>query len=309
MRKVKNNKAVKRLAVKSFSSSRTRNIIAIAAIILTAVLFTAIFTIGMGLVKYTEQSSMQQAGGDAHGAIKDLSQKQYDILKKHPLIKECGKDIVTACSVNNQEFLKRHVEMHYIDKEFYPHWFINILEGRAPETADEILLDKKSIQLLGAEPEPGCQVTLEIQVHMQGKPVKRTFTVSGIIEPSVMNVGFAIMPEAYIEKYAEELAAGSEDAYSSTGKISMHVIFANSMNIQEKLNQVITESGFSVDAESGNYIDSNANWAYIAGSTESDPVTIIGIIAALILVMMAGSLIIYNISRFQLYMISVITGF
>lgn len=300
MRKVKNNKAVKRLAVKSFSSSRTRNIIAIAAIILTAVLFTAIFTIGMGLVKYTEQSSMQQAGGDAHGAIKDLSQEQYDILKKHPLIKECGKDIVTACSVNNQEFLKRHVEMYYIDKEFYPHWFINILEGRAPETADEILLDKKSIQLLGAEPEPGCQVTLEIQVHMQGKPVKRTFTVSGIIEPSVMNVGFAIMPEAYIEKYAEELAAGSEDAYSSTGKISMHVIFANSMNIQEKLNQVITESGFSVDAESGNYIDSNANWAYIAGSTESDPVTIIGIIAALILVMMAGSLIIYNIFQISI---------
>ena len=121
MHKVKNNKAVKRLAVKSFGASRTRNIMAIAAIVLTAVLFTAVFTIGLGLIKHTEQSSMLQAGGDAHGAIKELSQEQYDILKKHPLIKECGRDIVTAYSVNNQEFLKRHVEMHYIDKEFYPH--------------------------------------------------------------------------------------------------------------------------------------------------------------------------------------------
>lgn len=300
MRKVKNNKAVKRLAVKSFGASRIRNIIAIAAIILTAVLFTAIFTIGLGLIKHAEQSSMQQAGGDAHGAIKDLSQKQYDILKKHPLIKECGRDIVTAYSVNNQEFLKRHVEMHYIDKEFYPHWFINIIKGRAPETADEILLDKKSIQLLGEEPEPGCQVTLEIQVHMQSKPIKRTFTVSGITEPSVMNVGFAIMPEAYIEKYAEEIAPDSNDTYSSTGKISMHVIFANSMNIQEKLDQVITESGFSIDTESGNYIESNANWAYIASGTESDPVTITGIAAALILVMTAGYLIIYNIFQISI---------
>lgn len=302
MRKVKNNKAIKRLAVKSFSASRTRNIMAIAAIILTAVLFTAIFTIGLGLIKHTEQSSMQQAGGDAHGAIKDLSQEQYDILKKHPLIKECGRDIVTAYSVNNQEFLKRHVEMHYIDKDFYPHWFIDIIEGRAPEKADEILLDKKSIQLLGAEPVAGCQVTLEIQVHMQSKPVKRTFTVSGITKPSEgMNVGFAIVPEAYIEKYAGEIAEdGNKNNYSSTGKISMHVIFANSMNIQEKLNQVITESGFSVDAESGNYIESNANWAYMSGGAESDPVTIIGIMAAILLVMMAGYLIIYNIFQISI---------
>lgn len=302
MRKVRNNKAVKRLAVKSFGASRTRNIMAIAAIILTAVLFTAIFTIGLGLIKNAEQSSMRQAGGDAHGAIKDLSQEQYDILKEHPLIKECGRDIVTAYSVNNQEFLKRHVEMHYIDKEFYPHWFINIIKGRAPETADEILLDEKSIQLLGGKPEPGCQVTLEIQVHVQDAPVKRTFTVSGITEPSVMNVGFAIVPEAYIKKYAKEIeaGAGSGDNYSSTGKISMHVIFANSMNIQEKLNQVITESGFSTDAKSDAYIDSNANWAYMSGGTETDPVTIIGIAAALILVMVAGYLIIYNIFQISI---------
>ncbi|MCI9079996.1 MAG: ABC transporter permease [Lachnospiraceae bacterium] len=300
MRKVKNNKAIKRLAVKGFRASRTRNIIAVAAIILTAVLFTAVFTIGFGLIEHAEQTSMQQAGGDAHGAIKELSQEQYDILKKHPLIKECGRDIVTAHSINNKEFLKRHLEMHYIDKEFYPHWFINIIEGRAPETADEILLDKKSLQLLGVEPEPGCQVTLEIQVHMQSKPVKRTFTVSGITEPSVMNVGFAIVPEAYIEKYAEEITADSKDSYSSTGKISMHVIFANSMNIQEKLNQVITESGFSIDMESANYIESNANWAYISGGTESDPVTIIGIIAALLLIMAAGYLIIYNIFQISI---------
>ncbi len=80
----------------------------------------------------------------------------------------------------------------------------------------------------------------------------------------------------------------------------MHVIFANSMNIQEKLEQVITESGFSIDTESGGYIESNANWAYIASGTESDPVTIIGIAAALILVMVAGYLIIYNIFQISI---------
>lgn len=300
MRKVMNNMAVKRLAARGFIASRTRNIVAVIAIVLTAVLFTAVFTIGTGITEDTEHSAMLQAGGDAHGSIKKLTQEQYDILKKHPLIKECGREIVVADSVVNSVFLKRHVEMHYLDKNMYPHWFINIIDGKAPEKADEILLDQKSVELLGAKPEPGCKVTLEIQVHPESNPVKRTFTISGITEPSTaMNVGFAIVPEAYIKKYSKEID-GSGEIYSETGKISMYVIFGNSRKIQDKLNEVITESGFSTDMESGNYIESNANWAYLSGGAESDPVVIIGIIAALLLIVIAGYLIIYNIFQISI---------
>ena len=300
MRKVMNNMAVKRLAARGFIASRTRNIVAVIAIVLTAVLFTAVFTIGTGITEDTEHSAMLQAGGDAHGSIKKLTQEQYDILKKHPLIKECGREIVVADSVVNSVFLKRHVEMHYLDKNMYPHWFINIIDGKAPEKADEILLDQKSAELLGAKPEPGCKVTLEIQVHPESNPVKRTFTISGITEPSTaMNVGFAIVPEAYIKKYSKEID-GSGEIYSETGKISMYVIFGNSRKIQDKLNEVITESGFSTDMESCNYIESNANWAYLSGGAESDPVVIIGIIAALLLIVIAGYLIIYNIFQISI---------
>ena len=105
MRKVRNNPAVKRLARKSFQASRTRNSIAAIAIGLTAVLFTAVFTIGIGIVEDTQKSSMLQAGGDAHGAIKDLTQEQYEILAQHPSIRECGRDIVMAHAVENPEFL------------------------------------------------------------------------------------------------------------------------------------------------------------------------------------------------------------
>lgn len=105
MRKVMNNKAVKRLAARGFITSRTRNIVAVIAIVLTAVLFTAVFTIGIGIAEDTERSAMLQAGGEAHGSIKNLTQEQYDILKEHPLIKECGRDIVVAASVVNSVFL------------------------------------------------------------------------------------------------------------------------------------------------------------------------------------------------------------
>ena len=45
--KVSNSKCVRHLAWKSLQASRARNLIAIAAIALTAVLFTSLFTIAL----------------------------------------------------------------------------------------------------------------------------------------------------------------------------------------------------------------------------------------------------------------------
>ena len=51
MYRVNNQRAVRRLADRSFRASRSRNIIAVLAIALTALLFTALFTVGSGLIE------------------------------------------------------------------------------------------------------------------------------------------------------------------------------------------------------------------------------------------------------------------
>ncbi len=117
---------MRRLSARSFRANRTRNLVAAVAIALTAILFTALFTVGIGMVQSIEESNMRSAGGDAHGTFKDLTQEEFDILKEHPLIQEYGKNALVAYSVENPEFLKRHVEMHYVEKEWYPHWFLRL---------------------------------------------------------------------------------------------------------------------------------------------------------------------------------------
>ncbi len=295
MRKVKNNQAIKHLAMKSFAASRTRNIMAVIAIALTAVLFTAVFTVGVGMAQDAEQNLMLQAGSDMHGVIKDVTQGQIEVLKGHPLIKEYGRDLLAADVVANPEFLKRHVELHYVEPNLYPHWFFHITDGRAPKAADEIMLDKKSMELLGLEPKAGCKVTLVLEIRRGDEPVSRTFSVSGVIDSSKgMNVGFAIVSEAYLEKYAVEIAKIAEDKGCVAGKTNMDIMFADAKDIQGKLNQVITDSGFSVDPSSPGFIDSNANWAFLSENT-SDPMALGGIVAALVLILLTGYLIIYNI--------------
>ncbi len=302
MGKVKNNRAISRLAVKSFQANKTRNTIAAIAIALTAVLFTAVFTIGIGLAEKMQRSAMLQAGGDAHGVIKDITQEQYEILKQHPSIRECGRDISVANAVENPEFLKRHVEMHYLDEYMYPHWFVRIREGKAPVAADEILMDQKSMELLGLEPRAGCEVTLEVKPHYDSEPVKRSFRVSGVTEAAeAMNVGFVFVSEAYLDQYAHEIWPDQTPKGGfSEGTISMQIFFSNSRNIQEKLNKVITDSGFSLEEGAADYIASNANWAYLTDGVGGDPLTMMGIGFAILLIMVTGYLIIYNIFQISI---------
>ena len=297
MRKVKNQKVIRNLSDKSFRASRTRNTIAVLAIALTSMLFTTLFTIGLGSVENFQQQTMRQSGGDSHGVIKDITMEEYEALKDHPLIKESAACEVLADNVANPEFLKRHVELWYVPEYHYPHRYLEIEEGRAPEKADEVLVDEVTMELLGLPKKTGQEITLSLQVGMADPAAEdRTFTVSGILKADpAMNTGFVVTSEDYLTKYAEEIKTAEREEYAMTGRIDMDVNFSNSFNIQKKLEQVITESGYSVTEGDKNYLSSNVNWAYVSDSAQSDPMTMGAVAGGLFIILLTGYLIIYNV--------------
>ena len=297
MRKVKNQKVIRNLSDKSFRASRTRNTIAVLAIALTSMLFTTLFTIGLGSVENFQQQTMRQSGGDSHGVIKDITMEEYEALKDHPLIKESAACEVLADNVANPEFLKRHVELWYVPEYHYPHRYLEIEEGRAPEKADEVLVDEVTMELLGLPKKTGQEITLSLQVGMADPAAEdRTFTVTGILKADpAMNTGFVVTSEDYLTKYAEEIKTAEREEYAMTGRIDMDVNFSNSFNIQKKLEQVITESGYSVTEGDKNYLSSNVNWAYVSDSAQSDPMTMGAVAGGLFIILLTGYLIIYNV--------------
>lgn len=297
MRKVKNQKVIRNLSDKSFRASRTRNTIAVLAIALTSMLFTTLFTIGLGSVENFQQQTMRQSGGDSHGVIKDITMEEYEALKDHPLIKESAACEVLADNVANPEFLKRHVELWYVPEYHYPHRYLEIEEGRAPEKADEVLVDEVTMELLGLPKKTGQEITLSLQVGTADPAAEdRIFTVTGILRADpAMNTGFVVTSEDYLTKYAEEIKAAEREEYAMTGRIDMDVNFSNSFNIQKKLEQVITESGYSVTEGDKNYLSSNVNWAYVSDGAQSDPMTMGAVAGGLFIILLTGYLIIYNV--------------
>ncbi|MGI6005930.1 MAG: ABC transporter permease [Ruminococcus sp.] len=303
MWKVGNKKAVRRLSDRSLASNRTRNLIAAGAIMLTTVLFTTLFTIGMGLLRSVEEQTMRQSGGIAHGTFKDIDREAYERLKDTGLAKDMTVNISCAYDVDNPEFLKRHLELWYRQEDTLDWYFIRLAGGHFPEKADEIMMDTGSLSLLGITPREGARITLSMNTSPDQEIFERTFVLSGWFEPDpAMNVGFGLVSEAYLEEHSEELHRAAERENGSVGKIRADVMFHNSGNIQGKLDQMIEQAGYSTDDASPDYIPSNANWAYLSESMgESDPVAIAGGAVILLIIILAGYLIIYNI--FQLSVI------
>ena len=76
--RVKNKQTMRALARGSLRQNRSRNVMAILAIALTAMLFTAVFTVSSSMMDTLQQATMRQVGTSAHGGLKFLTQEQYD---------------------------------------------------------------------------------------------------------------------------------------------------------------------------------------------------------------------------------------
>lgn len=291
---VNSKKAVFKLANRSFKGNRTRNLIAITAIALTAVLFTALFTVGSGMVENIQRQTMRMAGGDGMGILKYVTEEEYEQVKDHELIEEISYNRLMCGKINNDVLIKRHGELYYMDDTGIKLAFAEPAYGHKPEAANEIMMDRKTVRLLGMEEKVGTPVILNMVVH--GEEVEREFVLSGWWEADpAFNVSIMVTSKAYMEAHRDELYNSYKTDGDVTGVINCYIMFKNSFNLEDKVSRVITESGYSMDENDPNYMESNVNWSYMSTDFNMDLPTVSGVVLALLLIAFAGYLIIYNI--------------
>ena len=81
-----NGAVIKKLSDRYFKSNKSRNIIAVIAIILTTILFTTIFTLGSGLIDTVHDQNIRKAGGDGQAVLNYISDEVYNDVAGNPLI-------------------------------------------------------------------------------------------------------------------------------------------------------------------------------------------------------------------------------
>lgn len=295
MYKVKNKKTVNHIAVKALKSNRLRNVIAVIAIALTAMLFTTVFTIGMSFKEAFEQANFRQVGGYAHGGLKYLTEEQFHQLKDDPLIKEYGLRRFVGMP-SDIPFNKSHVEVGYSDENQRKWMYLDPIQGDFPkEGTNEAATDTKVLSLLQIEPEVGTQFTMTFDVD--GKETTETFTLSGFWDyDEAIVASHVLIPHSRAEEIFKKLGTIGNDGM--TGTWNMDMMFKSSINIRGDVQKLLANHGYQdQDRSQSNYIATGVNWGYTGAQLADsiDPITVVGIVLLLLLIIFTGYLIIYNV--------------
>lgn len=298
MIRVKNQRVITKLSKRSLKANRVRNCIAVCAIALTAMLFTALFTIAGTMVYSFQQETFRQVGGDAHGTFKYLTKEQKETLEKDPLIQKSGARRMLGTG-SGEAFRKTHAELSYMDPVCVEAYFCTPTHGKTPgEGVKEIACDTKFLECLGIQQEIGSEVTVTYMVDAGNQqnagtlPEKTdTFTLCGWWEfDPAGQTSMAILSESYVEAVQAE--------YGIAQSWDLNVYLESSMRIGEDLVQILQNNGYQTeDRNAEHYIAIGVNWAYMGAqaSAHADPQMIVMVLGMSLLILLTGYLIIYNI--------------
>ena len=294
---VKNRKCIRKLSWRSLWASRKRNIIAIIAIALTALLFTSLFTIVMSINSSYENYTFRQVGGYSHGTFKEVTQEQAQAIAGHPKVKAVGAR-TTIGFMDSGVFAKVPAEVSCMDENCTQWSFAEPTTGHMPQSGKEITMDTAALKLLGIQPELGTKITLTYTVGDQNQlsyEKTDTFTLVGWWDYD------DICPVHYVnisEEYARAVEAEGMAAGMAPFRTDLNVMMASSLDIRGQMEQVDLDLGYTWETRGEeNSVRIGVNWGYTSAQLgESiDATTLIAIIAFLALVIFTGYLIIYNI--------------
>ncbi|MGN1090002.1 MAG: ABC transporter permease, partial [Huintestinicola sp.] len=241
-----------------------------------------------------EQSNFRQAGGYSHGGFKYLTEEQFNELKGDKLIKEYSLRRFVGMP-ENEPFAKTHVEVSYCDENAAKWNYCTPIKGRLPEeNTNETATDTRVLSLLGIEPKIGAEFTVTFDVD--GKETTETFTLCGWWEHDEAIVASHILiPESRAEEIFTKLDTKGNDGM--TGTYNLDVMLKSKAHIEDDLLDILERHGYQNEQHNDTYISIGVNWGYVSAqlSNNIDAETIFAIAAPLVLIIITGYLIIYNV--------------
>ena len=294
---VSNRGCIRRLSLRTLLANRTRNLVAVLAIALTAILFTSLFTIALSINEGIQQNNFRQAGGWSHGTFKYLTEEQFEELKDDPLIESWGLRRFVGMPTE-VPFNKSHAEIGYSDAN-QAHWgYCDPVEGNLPqEGTDEAATDTHMLALLGVEPEIGSKFTVTFEVD--GRETTQSFTLSGWWEyDEAIVANHILIPESRVNAILAEVGVTPPGSDGMTGSWNLDVMLKNgARTIASDLEEILANHGYQSETPGEDYISIGVNWGYTGAqlSDKLDPAVAAIIVGVLLLILLTGYLIIYNV--------------
>lgn len=299
MRMLENNnrKCIKALSDSCLKANKGRNKIAILAIALTSVLFMALITVFEGTQVSMKNQMLRQSGTRFMVSVKNLTQDEAEKLAGNPEFAVAGIERYVSSAVNG-ELNNINAAIGWVDETAAKESFMGLEKGHYPQKEDEIACDSEVLRLLGLPYETGS--TFLLQYTAGEELLEKEMTVCGIwkglkYEQQASLLVSEAFTDGVLEKCDGDYAYLKENGYTVRGS------FGNERNISGKLDRLVEEMGYNPQAERGEegFLIHHVNPVYETRTFDSAQTLLMEGIGVL-LILLAGYLIIYNIFKISI---------
>lgn len=279
---------LKTLTRRSFAASRVRNWIAVLAIALTAVLFTAITTIVMGTMESFTLTLQMQKMSRSDGDIRYMTAEQFEAMRQADFIETAGLRMPVAYLTNA---VRHNIEFNVEDELQAELTFCTPTHGKPPAAPNEVVASDLALRDLGAEPEVGAEITIQFTAH--GQDYTLPMVVSGWYEALNSQLSVMWAGTAFQEAHPEIFRFTFHEDRDMAGTYFSDFTARSTLDLERNLQELVYHiGGESEDANAPDYIQAVVNRAT---NVQPSPSQIIAVTAFAVLFMLCGYLLIYNV--------------
>ena len=276
-RYVANKKTIQTLTWRTIKEKKWKNLIAILAIALTSVLFTALFTVGGSMITSFQESTFRQIGTSAHGGYKYLSMEEYEKIKAAGGYKDISYDIVAGFGAS-PELNAIQTEIRYSENMAAKWSYCYPEKGKMPREMNECAASSKVLEALGVPLKVGEKVPVSIRVTDKDgseREIHEEFVLSGFwysneashaeefwISEEWLLANVSLLDENYYKRMKET------GLYHASGTVQASVMFDSAYDIEKQMEELTSRAGVSEDEVriSVNWGDVSNDWSFYSGN-------------------------------------------
>ena len=298
MMKVENRKTLWMLAWRFMKMNRMRNRIAVPAIALTSLLFTSLFVGTKSMVLSKLEADKKTYSSWCHAVLQDVLPKEGErvaaVLRQSSEVAYFGTDLFVGLVQDPR--VPFQTEVRVVDSDAAKAFDCVPEEGKLPEGADEIALSSVVLDALGIPCTIGAEIPLRIGLDVGGKEeaeIWGTFSLCGWWEQDISaRSQYAWVSEAFADRNVPPLVKEAMEEGAQSGAVSFSVWFRHVNRLEQKTEALGERCGFWDTGVRGKGFQINPAYAMLTGEGS---ISAGRVILPVLLIMLAGYLIIYNI--------------
>jgi ABC-type antimicrobial peptide transport system permease subunit len=280
---MKNTITVKNVSVKNLCHHRSRTLLTIGTVSLSVALIFVVLTYFYSDDQRSKREAINELGA-YHVQYEHLLPKQQQEIKKNPKIKKYYLSY-NSKNIKSDSFDKLHISMAIGYIEGINEGLIQLRQGRAPVTEDEIVLDKWVIEELGFTSKIGEIIPLDLQIMNAGKTehITKRFKIVGITDDitvrKVARAGLMFVSQSFSQRYSPD------------PDVVIFALLKSDFNASSTAHKIGEGAKLKEDQ-----IQINESYS---GAYEQNPVTILKAAVIVFVIVISAAMVIYNI--FNIY--------